>query len=245
MKNIKYILIAIFFLFSLTLTQVAAEEATTSSSPNVTKRTHNQETLKAKQELLEQRKAQIEEQIQLRKKEMEETKERIKERKEEIKQNMEDIREEFKVKLEELKDERKQKIIEHLSEMYGRINDRWTDHFLRILDRLTKILDKIELRAAEVTTTEITDSIADARTAIADAKTAVEEQAVKEYIIDLSDEEKLGEAAQDVHEQLRADLKATREKVQDAREAVHTAFKALRDALASQQQTETEETGEE
>jgi len=122
-------------------------------------------------------------------------------------------RDQFETRLKLLKDTRKQKIVENLDKSYANINARWTAHFKNVLDRLSKIADRINAPAK--IKNQITATL-----------TAIETQATKTYTIDLSDETKLGEAAQAIHQQLRSDLESLRDQIKDIRESLKTAVPA-------------------
>lgn len=173
---------------------------------------------------------------------LEEARERRKEKleaakkaREEALENAKERREEFKKHLEELKDERKQKIVEHLDERLASLNQKWVNHFNRILTRLTEILAKIQGRTDELAgngadVTEVNTAISAANSAIDTAQAAVDGQAGKTYVIEITDEESLGENVSEVIHQFREDIAGVREVVRDAREAVRSAYKALKEA---------------
>jgi len=144
----------------------------------------------------------------------------IQERKEELPTPREQKREEFQKRLQEIKDARKQKIVENLDRAYANINKRWTTHFSNVLERLTKILDKVKSRAEKWGNLEALALIPPIYNEINQLKTEVEEQAAKTYTLKITSEEKLGEAAREVHSQLRNDLENLREKIKDIRESI-------------------------
>jgi len=144
----------------------------------------------------------------------------IQEKKEELQNLREQKREEFQKRLQEIKDARKQKIVENLDRAYANINKRWTTHFLNVLDRLTKILDKVKSRAEKWGNSEALALIPKIYDEINQVKKEVEEQAAKTYTLEITSEEKLGEAAREVHSQLRNDLRNLREKIKDIRESI-------------------------
>lgn len=121
----------------------------------------------------------------------------------------------------QIRDEKKQQILERISQQLNLINDRATKAMLKHLERLQTLLDKIKNRVPDVDTTA-------AQTKIDEAKAAVEIQATKEYVIEFSDETGLHAGASTAKQQLRADLKAVREKVRLARQAVVDVLKAAK-----------------
>ena len=120
---------------------------------------------------------------------------------------------EFRERITQIRDEKKKQIVEHVSNQLKLINDRAVQAMLRHLERLQELLNKIKTRkpAADVSM---------AQTKIDEAKTAVEAQAAKEYIIEFTGEAGLRTGASAAKQKLRADLKAVREKVRLARQAV-------------------------
>lgn len=122
-------------------------------------------------------------------------------------------RQEFKTKLAQIRDAKKKQILEHISNQLALINDRATKAMLIHLERLQALVDKIKTRKPEVDITAV-------QTKIDEAKAAVETQAAKEYIIEFNGEAGLRVGASTAKTQLRADLKAVREKVRLARQAV-------------------------
>ena len=162
---------------------------------------------------------------------------KIQERKEELRTIREQKREEFQQKLQQIKDTRKQKIVANLDRAYVNINKRWTTHFLNVLERLTKILDKVKARAESQNDTEALNSINDIYSQIAQVKTNVEEQAAKTYTLEITSEDKLGEAAKAVHSQLRNDLQALREQIKDIRESIRKVILTLKQPSVTNQPT--------
>lgn len=158
---------------------------------------------------------------------IEKTKEIKELKKTELQSKIQEKKEAFQQKLQAIKDARKQKIVANLDRSYININNRWTTHFTNVLARLTKIIDKVKLRAEEQKNSEALTSISDIYTQIGKVKTAVEEQAVKTYTIEITSEDKLGEAAKIVHSQLRNDLQALREQIKDIRESIRKVVTAL------------------
>lgn len=129
-------------------------------------------------------------------------------------------RTEIQNKIQKIKDIRKQKIITGLDRSYVNINNRWTTHFKNVLERLTKILDKVKARAEKKNNLVALSSINGVYTQIDKVKAAVEEQALKTYTIEITNENRLGEAAKAVHSQLKNDLRTLREQIKAIRESI-------------------------
>lgn len=142
--------------------------------------------------------------------------------------------EEFRASLSLIRDERKAATVEQLNNKLAAMNARFTTRFDHIITRLTELLakivsrtDKAEERGYDVTV--VREAITTAEAAIETAQAAVNAQAEKVYIIEITDEERLGQAVQEAISLLKADIKATRGVVADAKEAVHAVLKALAD----------------
>ena len=113
----------------------------------------------------------------------------------------------------QIRDEKKQQILERLNNQLNLINDRSTKAMIKHLERIQALLNKIKARVPAV-------DIATAQAKISEAKTAVEVQAAKEYLIEFSNEPGLRAGASTAKRQLHADLKALREEIRLARQAV-------------------------
>lgn len=179
----------------------------------------------------------IEETKEIREQKRIELQNKIQEKKEELRTIREQKQEEFRQKLQEIKDARKQKIVANLDRSYVNINNRWTTHFKNVLERLTKILDKVKIRAENQKNSEALSSINDIYSQIDKVKTAVEEQAANTYTIEITSEDKLGEAAKTVHSQLRNDLQALREQIKDILESIRKVVQALKQPSVTNQPT--------
>lgn len=122
----------------------------------------------------------------------------------------------------QVRNEKKQQILERLNTQLSLINDRATKAMLIHLERIQTLLNKIKARIPTV-------DIAPAQTKIDEAKTAVETQAAKEYVIEFSNESGLRIGASTAKTKLRADIKAVREKIRLARQAVVDVLKKAKE----------------
>lgn len=200
------IIFLLTFLLSLSQTQkVFSNDSTDSAATN--RNSGIQNRIEETKEIREQKRTELQNTIQ--------------ERKEELRTLREQKQEEFRLKLQEIKDTRKQKIAENLNNSYVNINNRWTTHFKNVLERLTKILDKVKIKAENQKNQEALNSIEDIYKQITLAETLVENQAGKTYTIEITSEDKLGEAAKAVHSQLKEDLQALREEIKNIRDSIH------------------------
>ena len=141
-----------------------------------------------------------------------------------LKRNRQEIqtrRQEFKEKVNQIRDEKKQQILEHISSQLTLINGRTTQAMLKHLERIQALLNKIKVRMPAV-------DIAAAQTKINEAEAAVNAQAEKEYVIEFINESGLRVGASAAKTQFRADIKAVREKVRLARQAVVDVLKAAK-----------------
>jgi len=140
----------------------------------------------------------------------------IKERVESKVQEMSQRKEVFKERLMGIKDERKKEIAERVDYRMTTLNKRVTTLLGQALDRLTAITEKLASQ------TDVTK----ANEAITVAQVAVNEQAVKEYVIEFTDDDGLKVGATTAKETLKADLKVVRDLVGVARQAVKDALSA-------------------
>lgn len=229
--------------------KVLGDEKVSTTSADVDDGKDDDVSVRSKDELIkrlevlgEAKKKVLEEARERRKKALEVTKKR----KEKAQEEAREQRKEFKENLEELKDERKAKVVENIDEQLAAQNEKWVSHFNKILGRLSEILAKIQGRADElagegVDVTDVNAAIADAQAAIDAAQAAVDAQAGKVYIIEIADEENLGENVSEVIHELRADIAAVRDLVRTARKSVHGAFKALKDAAGEPDEDDEDE----
>lgn len=180
---------------------------------------------KSRTEAMEKAKEMKEETVQKRK----EVQEEIMQRREEAKEEFAKERVEFKMKLQEISDERKQEIVEKVDAHIAEMNERITGKLAEHLDRISEIIDRIEEKAGDLEgdTKTVDDAITVARAAVETSQEAVSEQAGKEYIIELSEENNLGTDVKTAIKTFRTDMKATVETVKEARQKTIDAARAL------------------
>lgn len=159
-------------------------------------------------------------------------KENIQAKREEARTRLEVYREKLKEKLAQFRDERKKKIVERIDQQLEKLNARLADHFVDVLDRLERILSNIVSRTDKAETagydvSAARTAITQAQSAISAARQVVKDQANKIYEVTLTTEEKLRVDVGAARQALHQDLVATRQKVKDARDAVHQAAAAL------------------
>jgi hypothetical protein len=116
--------------------------------------------------------------------------------------------------------------------MLNRINQRRTDHFLRVIERLRRILARIQVRAdrareAGKDVGGVEALIAQATTALDSAEQAVQAQKGKVYEINVTDETTARDEVSATVNSLHDDLRAVRDLVNDARQAVFNALQEL------------------
>lgn len=161
------------------------------------------------------------------------------ERQEEARKTAEEKRQEFMEKVQQIRDEQKRRLAEKLSENISGVNQKWVNHWLRVLDNLTQVLVKMESRADKLESlghdvSEARAKIQEAYNAIAAAQAVLNEQAGKIYTVEFTDENDLGSGIRAAIEQLRVDLRATREEVQKAIIATKGALSSLREASSEE-----------
>ena len=152
---------------------------------------------------------------------------------EKAREEMQTKREEFRTKLAEIKDARKRKIVELIGLRFEKLNERWVNHWNKVLARLAEILTKIGTRAdkAEAAGRDVSAvraAITAARAAISAAQDALNTQAGKTYVIEITNEENLGQNVRETIQLARGDLRGVREKVREARQAVIEALRVLK-----------------
>ena len=185
------------------------------------------------------------EKLQEIKEERERILEEIQETKEQASEAARTKRLEFKEKLAEIKDARKKLVIERLDFNLAFFNEKWINHWNRVLDRLRQLLTKIETRTdkaeeAGLDVTQVREAIVAANQAIEDAQEAGALQAGKTYVIEGEDEENLGQDVSSEVQELKSDLKVTKDLVVAARNSVRDALKSLK-GLAGVNDLEEEE----
>lgn len=138
-------------------------------------------------------------------------------------------------RLSEISDERKANVAERLSNQMETVNDLLSAKSLRYLERLEEILAKISERLAELEAStgksEVQAKIDVALNAINVAKSATVTQQNKVYEVQFDSEDTLREGFQSEKEQMKSDHNALRDLIDDAKQAVHDAFQALRELI--------------
>ncbi len=130
-------------------------------------------------------------------------------------------REETREQVRTIRDENKKKITEQINQQLQHINDQAVKHFNNILERMRKLLEKIKTRVPAV-------DITPARAKIDEAQAAADDLADNVYVIEFTAESGLRIGASTAKTKLRADIKAVREKVRLARQAVVDVLKAAK-----------------
>lgn len=151
---------------------------------------------------------------------------------EEVTERVSERREEFRQRLETVGDEAQQRALERIDTKLQDVNQRVTAAFNTVLDKLENLVFRMEQRADTLAAggedfTSLGSALDNANQEIDTAKTIVDEQAQKEYIIDITDDLTLGDAARTAIEELRTDLKSARDAVMDAKNAVVEAARLL------------------
>lgn len=210
MRRINSFLLAAMFsilLFSIFITHVHAEDDTSSddSSATTTVQERVSDTTQSRMERIQQIREAAQERYQEKK-------------------------DEFDTKVEKIRDQREKAVLTRLVSKFDTINGKWIEHWSNVLDRLTKILDKINTKAADATgdTSDYDEAYKDATDKIKAAQDLLQEQADNNYVFEITDEAKLGSEVSDITDQFRTDIQDTHAAVKDARDAVKTAFSEMR-----------------
>jgi len=158
-------------------------------------------------------------------------------------ESVEQKKTELKDRLKVIKDERKKEIVERVANNINQLNERSTNHLLNVLEHLDDILAKVRSRSEKAkqngrNVSEVTPAIDAASSTIVLAQEAVRAQAAKVYNISVEDEATLRNVVGAARQQLENDIKAARGEVREARDRVHSAFEALRNAISQSENTE-------
>jgi len=140
--------------------------------------------------------------------------------------NLEELRQKMQAKIQEIKDENKKRIAQNLVSQMERINKRLSEDHLKYLNTIEKVLNKIEERVKNSTTTDatITSKISELKTKIAALRSKIEAQAQKEYLVQIQTETKLREAYQTTKKELMSDHKNLRQELQALKKEVRDLF---------------------
>lgn len=139
---------------------------------------------------------------------------------------------ELKAKLNKFRDQKKAEIAQRVSDNLNMINKKRTSEMGFFLDKMSNILDRVEKKASESASASSSaqPAVVSARQAINTARTAVTNQSVKDYTLTVTSESKVRIDAKADRDRLFSDLKATRELVIAAKQAVAKAIAALASA---------------
>lgn len=181
------------------------------------------------------RKDRIEERAEKRIERLEDKKEKVVQRIETRQERIASKAAELKLKLDKFRDKRKATLAEKINQNLTLINTKRTTHFTNVLSNLEKILTRVETKVTEagsqgVDTTAASTAVSNAKVAVQAAKTAIAAQVEKDYVIVVTTEKTIKEDSQATRDTLHTDLKNTRMKVQEARQAVN---EAIRTAMSS------------
>lgn len=162
----------------------------------------------------------------------EELKTVLEEKREAAKAQIETKREELKAKIAKIRDEKKQEIIQRVYDQVNALNERLTTKMASSLDQIDEVLNRVRSRADKaeangLNVSEARTAISAAETAIASSRNAVAVQAEKAYSFDVQVEATLKSDVGVARQALSTDLKALRDQVGSARDAVKDAATAL------------------
>jgi len=204
-KKIALYLLSIFFFF---LVNVVKAQDVTTPTPVLD---FNQEAITPKANLKNELRQQI---------------------KKEVETKIKSAKDEFRRKINEFKDAKKKQIVERINNRLSTINKKRIEHFLRVLNRLEAILQKIKTRTSQAKANgkdvyKVETAISSAQIALDSAKTAVNDQAKKEYTININTETTAKNDVGAAVSGLQNDLMNTMRLVIDARHAVYKAATEL------------------
>jgi len=158
--------------------------------------------------------------------------ENVQKKREAAMERVKTARENFQEKLSQITDEGKKNAVERINNALSTINTNKTDRWASALEKLSDILERIKNKVSDAEAngadvSAINELITTAEGAIASATNAVETQAGKEYVIEITDEETLGQSVRTVVQQFKQDLRTVHAEVIKARDAVRQAARAL------------------
>ena len=184
-------------------------------------------------ELLKNVQEERKELVEFRNREREELQKDMKERRDVAREKILLERDALREKLGTIRDERKRGIVERADKRLEEIANTEINGFTRVLDNLDKVLEKIDSRADKAeangkNVSSVRTAITNAENLLKTARDLVTAQASKTYPINVTTEQKLGEAVSAARLALHADLKKVRDAIQKARKAVTDANSGLR-----------------
>ncbi|MCA9372115.1 hypothetical protein KC726_04415 [Candidatus Woesebacteria bacterium] len=218
-----YLLILSFFIYTFHTTVLAQTE--NSDTQTTDAETSTASTDRMTKEIRDQKQEELRTNYENKKEEM---RLQMEERKQEHIASVEARRETFRFRVKELTDEEKQAALERIDSHLASANERFVEAAGNIGTKLEDILSRLEGRIADledrgIDTTEASAQLDVAQQALATAQAAAEEQATKEYVIDLpEDETGFKEAARATHQEMKDDFKAVKEYFKTAHDELHT-----------------------
>jgi hypothetical protein len=156
-------------------------------------------------------------------------------------------REQFSRSVASITNEAKKNAVERINTALQTINEKKTNAWVNVLDRLSAILDRIKTKLVDLETDGVDTSsamalVTSAENALASAIVAVETQAGKTYILEIEDEQTLGQVVRPVVQQFKTDLRTTLSSIQSARDAVRQAARGLAQVNSSSNNAQEPET---
>ncbi len=122
----------------------------------------------------------------------------------------------FKEKIQKFRDKKKADAVTKINDRLNALNKRRVEEMTKHIDRMSEIIVKISSNSKV--------DVSKAQSALDIAKAAVATQSAQDYNIVVSTEAKVGQDAKVAKQKLEADLKATHQKVADARKALTSAI---------------------
>lgn len=129
----------------------------------------------------------------------------------------------FKEKVQRFKDKKKAEAVTKINDKLNVLNKRRVEEMSKHVDKMSEILLKVTAKGDKT-------AVSQAQTAIDAAKAALQVQATQDYNITLTIESKVQQDARQVKQKLTDDLKATHQKVVEARQALAVAISSVSNA---------------
>lgn len=164
---------------------------------------------------------------------VEQRKQTLNERLDQRKENIASRAAALKAKVAKFQDQQRALRVEKFNENLNKINENRTNAFLKFIDKMSEILARVEIKVNSTSgdTTAAKAAIANAKAKIAAAKTAVENQAAKDYTVNVITEGKIRIDAKTAFDSLRQDLQTTKTTLTDAKQAVAKAIQTASSTL--------------
>lgn len=142
----------------------------------------------------------------------------------------------FKEKLAKFKDKAKATRVENINTNLNKVNERRTTHMRNVLEKVSLVLEELKSKTADLASagkdvSAVNDAISEVETQWAQADSTVNEQAGKNYSIEINTESTVKADASSARNSLRSDLKEAHLQVVETRKALASAIIAFQNSI--------------